>query len=115
MHFVYPDALIAITPRWVPEPELVIAVTGVAEAASGIALLQPWSTPLRRAGGIGLALYAICVFPANINHMLIDMGRDQPQLGWFYHVPRMVLQPILIWAALWVSRDGGPAKRPDLG
>ena len=103
LHFVYPEKLVAITPAWVPEPELVVAVTGIAEGVGAIALLQPWSSRLRRAGGIGLAIYALCVFPANINHMLIDMAREQPQLGWFYHVPRMLLQPVLIWAALWVT------------
>ena len=66
LHFVYPDALIAITPNWVPDPAVVIAATGIAESAGAMALVQPWSPGLRRAGGIGLALYALCVFPANI-------------------------------------------------
>ena len=105
LHFVFPEALLGITPLWVPEPRLVIAATGIAEIAGAIALAQPWSARLRRAGGIGLALYALCVFPANINHMLIDMARSQPQLGWGYHVPRMLFQPFLIWAALWVSTE----------
>lgn len=109
MHFIFPQALVGIMPRWVPQPGLVVALTGVAEAASGLALLQPWSAPLRRAGGIGLALYALCVFPANINHMLIDMAGAHPQLGWGYHVPRLLLQPLLIWLAVWVSR--APAVR----
>lgn len=106
LHFLFPEALIAITPDWVPDKPLVIALTGMAEAAGGLALLQPWSLPLRRAGGVCLALYALCVFPANINHMLIDMARDRPQLGWGYHLPRMLLQPVLIWLALWVSKPG---------
>jgi len=120
LHFVFPGALIAITPKWVPQPALVIAATGVAEAAGALALVQPWSAELRRAGGIGLALYALyalCVFPANINHMLIDMARAHPQLGWEYHVPRMLLQPLLIWLALWVSRNEtrswGTERRAD--
>lgn len=104
-HFVRPDAMIGITPGWVPQPELVVSLTGVAEIAGAIALLQPWSARLRRAGGIGLALYALCVFPANINHMLIDMARPEPELGWTYHGPRMLLQPVLIWLALWVSKE----------
>ena len=87
-----------------PRPELVIAVTGAAEIAGALALAQPWSPALRRAAGIGLALYALCVFPANIHHMLMDMARDQPRLGWAYHGPRMLLQPLLIWLALWSSR-----------
>ena len=105
LHFAKPQGLIAITPDWVPAKPLVIALTGMAEGLGGLALLQPWSRELRRAGGIGLALYAVCVFPANINHLLIDMSRAHPHLGWAYHGPRMVLQPVLVWLALWVSRE----------
>jgi uncharacterized membrane protein len=111
LHFVYPDALIAITPNWVPDPALVIAATGIAESAGAMALVQPWSPGLRRAGGIGLALYALCVFPANINHVMIDMARPHPQLGWAYHIPRLLLQPLLIWLALWTSTDERTARR----
>ncbi len=105
LHFAFPDELIAITPKWVPDPALVIAATGIAETAGALALVQPWSPASRRAGGIGLALYAVCVFPANINHMLIDMARADPRLGWGYHIPRLLLQPVLVWLALWVSKD----------
>ena len=31
--------------------------------------------------------------------MLTDMALERPELGWGYHVPRMLLQPLLIWAA----------------
>ena len=102
-HLVAPRTFIAITPNWVPAKATVIAFTGVAEIAGAIGLAQHWSAALRRAAGIGLALYAACVFPANINHMLIDMARPHPALGWGYHVPRMLLQPVLIWAALFAS------------
>ena len=103
LHLSAPGPFVAITPDWVPAKAAVIAFTGLAEIAGAIALAQPWSASLRRAGGIGLALYAVCVFPANINHMLIDMARPHPVLGWGYHVPRMLLQPALVWAALWAS------------
>ena len=103
LHLSAPGPFVAITPDWVPAKAAVIAFTGLAEIAGAIALAQPWSASLRRAGGIGLALYAVCVFPANINHMLIDMARPHPVLGWAYHVPRMLLQPALVWAALWAS------------
>jgi uncharacterized membrane protein len=103
LHLSAPRPFIAITPDWVPAKPTIIALTGIAEIAGAIALAQPWSASLRRAGGIGLSLYALCVFPANINHMLIDMARPHPALGWAYHVPRMLLQPVLIWAALFAS------------
>lgn len=103
LHLMHPAPFIGITPGWVPMKPLVIALTGVAEIAGGTGLLQPWWPALRRAAAIGLALYAVCVFPANINHLLIDMARPMPQLGWAYHGPRMLLQPVLVWLALWAG------------
>ena len=103
LHLAHPAPFIGITPRWVPMIPLVIALTGIAELFGAVGLAQPWSPRLRRAAGWGLAAYALCVFPANINHMLIDMARPVPQLGWAYHAPRMLLQPVLIWLALWTA------------
>ena len=103
MHLVAPQPFIAITPDWVPAKDAVVALTGLAELAGAAALAQPWSSGLRRAGGGALALYAVCVFPANINHMLIDMAAPAPALGWAYHAPRMLLQPLLVWLALWTG------------
>ena len=103
-HLVDPAPFLAITPGWVPLPDAVIALTGVAELAGAIVLLQPWSGRLRRAGGWGLALYAACVFPANINHFAMDMARPDGGWGLGYHVPRVFAQPLLVWLALWVSK-----------
>jgi uncharacterized membrane protein len=100
LHLIRPAPFADITPGWVPMIPLVIALTGVAEIAGAVALVQPWQR-LRRAGAIGLALYALCVFPANINHMLIDMAKAVPDLGWGYHIPRMIAQPLIIWLTLW--------------
>jgi len=55
------------------------------------------------AAGIGLALYALCVWPANFNHALADIAISGRDLGWAYHGPRLAFQPVLIWLALWVG------------
>ena len=67
------------------------------------ALVQPVSLALRRAGAIGLAAYAVCVFPANIHHFALDMARADGGFGLGYHIPRMIAQPILVWLALWTG------------
>ncbi len=103
MHLAEPAPFLAIMPSWVPVPEAIIAWTGIAELLGAAALVQPWSMELRKAGAIGLALYAVCVFPANINHFALDMAREDGGLGLAYHVPRMVAQPVLVWLALWVG------------
>lgn len=102
-HLLDPQPFRGITPLWVPWPDTVVLFTGLAELAAVPALLQPWSRPLRRAAGIGLAFYAVCVYPANVNHMLIDMAKSPPTLGFGYHVPRLLAQPLLVWLALWVG------------
>jgi uncharacterized membrane protein len=102
-HLRNPAPFVQITPDWVPYPQAVVWWTGVAELAGAAALAQPFSAKLIRAGGIGLALYALCVWPANINHMVMDLARDDMGWGLGYHIPRMIAQPLLIWLALWSS------------
>ena len=117
VHLASPEPFLKITPDWVPFPREVVFWTGIAEIAGAIGLIQPVSKPLRQAAGIGLALYALCVWPANINHFAMDMARADGGLGLGYHIPRMIIQPILIWLALWVAdvpmpwaRKGGAAR-----
>ena len=112
IHLVHPAPFLMITPAWVPAPEAVVLLTGVAEILGAIGLVQPFSQPLRRAAGWGLALYALCVWPANINHFMIDLARADGGLGLGYHVPRMFAQPIIIALALWVGECTGPRQRP---
>ena len=100
-HLTAPEPFLRIMPGWVPLPEQVVFWTGIAEAAGAFALLQPFGPYLRKAGAIGLALYALCVWPANINHMIIDLASNDGGMGLAYHIPRMFAQPLIIWLALW--------------
>ena len=103
IHLAKPGPFAAITPEWVPYPATVVALTGVAELAGAVGLLQPLSPALRRAAGWGLALYALCVWPANYHHMQLDMARPDHGMGLGYHIPRLLAQPLIIWWALWAS------------
>jgi len=107
LHVTVPGPFLSIMPSFVPLPEAVVFATGVAEILGAIALAQ------RAAGGIGLALYALCVWPANVQHMITDLASADGGLGLGYHIPRMFAQPVIIWAALWASRviDWPFAKR----
>lgn len=102
-HLILPQPFLEITPLWVPYASLVIYVTGWCEIAGALALIQPWIPRLRRWAGWSLAAYALCVWPANINHMLLDLPRPGHGAGLAYHIPRLLAQPVLIWLALWVS------------
>jgi uncharacterized membrane protein len=104
-HLLAPQPFLMITPGWVPQPALVVLLTGLAELAGAAGLVQPWSPSLRRAAGWGLAAYALCVWPANFNHLLLDLARPDGGAGLAYHVPRLLFQPVLIWLAWWASRS----------
>ncbi len=96
-HIRSPAGFLAITPVWVPFPEQVILFTGIAEIAGAIGLLIP---RVRFAAGIGLALYALCVYPANIHHAINNIAIGGAPATWLYHGPRLAFQPVFIWWAL---------------
>jgi uncharacterized membrane protein len=100
-HFTETDRFLLIVPSWVPEARLVVQATGFCEIAGAAALLIP---KLRRGAGLMLALYALCVLPANIKHAV--QGVSVPGLpdSWWYHGPRLAFQPVLIWLALYSSQ-----------
>jgi uncharacterized membrane protein len=112
-HLTAPSGFLAITPSWVPYPSEVIALTGICEILGAMGLL---TTRFRAAAGICLAAYAVCVYPANINHALGGIAIGGTKMSWWYHGPRLAFQPVFIWWALWVSQvtDWPFAKRaPD--
>lgn len=100
-HLRIPETLLLITPAWVPFAREVIIATGVFEIAASIALLS--RTRLRWWAGVALALYALCVWPANVKHAM--EGIEMPLIGnsWWYHAPRLALQPVIIWACLFCA------------
>ena len=112
IHIIRPAPFLGIMPGWVPAPEAVVLWTGVAEILGAVGLVQPVSRPLRQAAGWGLAAYALCVWPANINHFALDIAKPDGGLGLAYHVPRMLAQPVIIWLALWVGECLPQRRRP---
>lgn len=103
LHLAVPGPFLGIMPPWVPAPQAVVAATGIAELLGAAGLAQGRSPWLRQAAGAGLALYALCVWPANVQHMINDLARPGHGLGLGYHAPRLAAQPLLIWLALWAG------------
>jgi uncharacterized membrane protein len=106
-HLRSPAGFLMITPDWVPLPLLVVQLTGVCEIAGSIALA--FVPRLRIAAGWALATYAVCVFPANINHAINNIAMDGTQMSWWYHGPRLLFQPVFVWWALYA---GGATNWP---
>jgi uncharacterized membrane protein len=99
LHVASPKGF-ALIPHFVPWPEAVVLFTGICEIIGAIGLVIPL---YRRAAGIGLAAYAICVFPANINHAISMISVGSFPLTWWYHGPRLAFQPVLVWWALYCT------------
>jgi uncharacterized membrane protein len=99
-HLEAPDALLAITPSWVPFAPQIIFVTGVCELAGAVALV---TKPLRWWAGVAFAVYAICVWPANFKHAIDGINLPHMPSSWYYHGPRLAFQPVIIWWALYCA------------
>jgi uncharacterized membrane protein len=113
VHLKSPEGFLPIMPDWVPAPRAVVIGTGLAEIAGAIGLMIP---RLRRAAAWGLAAYAVCVFPANIKHAVEGVSVSGVTLGWAYHVPRLLAQPVIIWWALWAGGNTDwPFRRAKSG
>jgi uncharacterized membrane protein len=67
MHFVKPRAYQKIVPPYLPAPEILVYLSGVAEIAGGAGLIVPAT---RRWAGWWLAATLAAVFPANL-HMAL--------------------------------------------
>lgn len=100
VHLRSPNGFLPIVPDWVPYPFEVILMTGLCEIAGAIGLI---TTRYRRAAAIGLAAYAVCVFPANIKHAVEGVVLGGVKLGWMYHAPRLAFQPVIFWWALFAG------------
>jgi uncharacterized membrane protein len=101
-----PSVFLPIMPSWVPAPLEVILVTGACELAGAAGLIIPRT---RWLAGLMLALYAVCVFPANIKHAFDGPPAFSLSNSWLYHGPRLLLQPVLVW---WALYSGGITDWP---
>lgn len=98
MHFVRPAAFISAVPEFLPFPDALVYISGVAEIAGGIGLL--WERT-RRYAAIGLILLLVAVYPANINMALNPQKFPQfPEWSLWMRLP---VQFVLIWL-VWISR-----------
>jgi uncharacterized membrane protein len=100
VHLRATAALMPLMPPWAPFPHQLIVLTGLCEIAGAAGLVVP---PTRRSAAAMLALYAVCVWPANLHHALSGAHVAGIPDSWWYHGPRLAFQPVLIWAPLWAA------------
>ena len=100
LHAAVPHPFLTIVPAWVAFPDQVVLLTGLCEIAGAIGLA---SGRWRRIAALLLALYAVCVFPANIKHAVDGLAYGRNHLGWAYHGPRLLFQPVIVWWTLFAG------------
>lgn len=114
-HWLTPQRYLAMMPPYLPWHMELVLFTGACEIAGALGLL--WTRTRRLAGGL-LALYFVCVFPANLHNALHGLNVDGlPSVQWYYWL-RLPFQPLIIlwslYAAELLRRPGSvrpPAKR----
>jgi uncharacterized membrane protein len=93
-HFVMPAPFERIVPHWIPQPRLMVYLSGAAELAGAIGLLIP---ALRKFAGWGLVILLVAVYPANI--YMLQFARAENAAAWYQAALwlRLPLQPLLVW------------------
>lgn len=100
LHLTIPDDFVTIMPTWVPAPHAMVIFTGWCELLGATGLLVQ---KVRKFTGVMLAIYAVCVFPANIHQAIAHIPLHDHVVGWGYSGPRLALQPFLVWWALFCA------------
>ena len=100
LHLVASHSMLPIMPPGVPFPLQIILFTGVCEILGGIGLLIPRTC---RLAAVMLAIYAVCVWPANIYHALSGVHVGGLPDSWWYHGPRLLFQLVFIWWPLFAA------------
>ncbi len=99
-HFTNPDFFTAIVPPALPDPRLIVYVSGLFEIAGGIGVLIP---RVRSLAGWGLVALLIAVFPANL-HMAMNPELF-PDLTPTQLYVRLPFQFLFIAWAWWATRS----------
>jgi uncharacterized membrane protein len=99
-HLTIPGDFVPIVPAWVPAPHAMVIFTGWCELLGATGLLIP---RLRKFAGVMLAIYAVCVFPANIRQAFDHIPFRGHAVGWDFNGPRFAFQPVLVWWSLFCA------------
>ena len=95
-HFTHEAFFVRIVPPSLPNPRLLVQLSGIAEIAGGIGVLVP---ALRRGAGLGLVALLIAVFPANL-YMALEPERFADiasRIGLYLRLPLQFLGMFWVW------------------
>ena len=107
-HLLTPQRYLPMMPDLLPYHLELVLFTGLCELAGAIGLLLPrW----RRWAALALAVYFVCVFPANIKNAIDGLDVEGlPAATWYYWL-RLPMQPLIV---LWALYGGELIGRPHM-
>jgi uncharacterized membrane protein len=113
LHFLAPDTYERIVPPQLPQPRLLVYVSGIAEIALGTGVLFERT---RRHSAWGLIALLVAVFPANV-YMATGDDFDLAELPAQLRDPReaalwarLPLQAVLVAWAWWYTDDAADSE-----
>lgn len=109
-HFMAPGPYLAIMPPYIPWPDAMVTLTGMAEILGGLGVLF---RSTRRAAGWWLILLLIAIFPANIHATSIGLefqGYVVPTWMLWARLPLQLL--LIVW--VWRACLGRPSRSPRI-
>jgi uncharacterized membrane protein len=99
VHLAAPERFLPIVPDFIPMPHAVVVMTVLARSLAALAPDQEVAPACwRHASHLPTRF-----FPANIKHAIEAIHVPPLPTGWWYHGPRLIMQPVLVWWALFCA------------
>ena len=102
LHFAMPGPYMKVMPPYIPQPLMMVRISGLFEILGGLGLLLPAT---RRAAAWGLVALLVAVFPANLYMAMQPAAAGALSIPAVLRWGRLPLQALLIWWELWCSRS----------
>ena len=101
-HFIKPEVFEPIVPPWLGWPWFWVHITGYTEVALGVGIMIP---RLRRLAGWLMVAQLLLLYLANLHMWMADVPFQGIQMGTGAHIIRLVVQLLLIAAAVGFARS----------
>ncbi len=100
LHFAITSVYVGIMPAYLPEPRLLVQISGLCEILGGLGILEPRT---RVVAAWGLIALLLAVMPANLNMALHP--EQWPRIPAWILWMRLPLQlPLILWAWLYTRQ-----------
>ena len=101
-HFRSPQKFVDIVPNYLPFALFLVYLTGIMEVAGGLGIIYPET---REITGRFMVLFLLAIYPANFHMWINDVPFNGTKLTTNGHLVRLLVQFLLILAALGFSGD----------